>query len=212
MELVQIRGVWAKLRSASMLRPSVDEWGDGEAREDTRPLGNDGLCSLFTPPALPRPRPWGQWLFLDRGQSSQGQNTGQVTTLFLGARLPCLQQTVISLSGVQMLGERPGGCPLRVVSQVRVAAGGDGWDEAVLPTLPCAASQPVKAGRSPASSTWHGVSEAHWDLSSGAQVTGPWGSSDFPARCDLPLEVPAPYGGQMWSWVGMSQPEVAECG
>lgn len=51
------------------------------------------------------------------------------------------------------------------------------------------------------------------DPSPGAWVTGPLGILRFPQPdVTSPLGVPAPYGGQMWSWVGMSQPEVAECG
>lgn len=44
-------------------------------------------------------------------------------------------------------------------------------------------------------------------------VTGPLGILRFPQPdVTSPLRVPVPYGGQMWSWVSMSQPEVEEGG
>ena len=53
----------------------------------------------------------------------------------------------------------PWGLSPRVVGRVWVAASGDGWERPVLSTVPSTVPS-WRVGRSPASSTWHGVSEA----------------------------------------------------
>lgn len=144
-----------------------------------------------------------QWLFLIGVSPFKGRTRGRLQPCS-GARFPCLQQSCDfrAWSGVQMLGERPGGCPLRVVSQVRVAAGGDGWARPVLPTLPQYSPQLRKLDA--AQPAARGMEFQRLTDPSPSKVTGPLGILRFPpARCDLPLEFPAPYGGQMWSWVGM---------
>lgn len=123
-------------------------------------LANDGLCPSFCPSSS---RPWGQWLFLIGVSPFKGKGSrGEVTTLFWGqVPVSAADCDFRAWSGGSDVRGAPWGCPLRVVSQVRVAAGGDGWARPVLPTLPQYSPQLRKLGPQPASSTWHGVSEAH---------------------------------------------------